>query len=139
MFNIYYKIWVDGLLKMKSLPKNKGMWKLYGMTFMSMAMALNIMLFMTILQNVLNIHFYNLNLDIFKGTKLDAILSFFILFLAPPLILNYLLIFHKKRYEELFKLYKTYDGKLYASYLVLSYFLPVVLLIGGKIIHKINK
>lgn len=138
MLKIYYTIWVDGLLKMKSLPKNNGMWKFYGMTFMSTAMALNILLVMTILEShILNYHFYDVKVDVFPGTKLDAFLSFFILFLAPPLLINYLLIFYNNRYERLFKKYKYFEGKFYTSYLLISYFLPVVLLIIGKIIVEI--
>ena len=82
MINIYYAIWADGLLKLKCLPKNKETWKFYGLIFTSMAMAFNIMLLMTILQShILHYHFYDIEIDVFPGKKIDAFVSFFILFL----------------------------------------------------------
>lgn len=136
MIRLYYTIWVDGLLKLKSIPKNRKMWKFYGYAFISMAMALNIALLMAILQrNILKKTFYQINVDIFPGTKLDAFVSFSILYLALPLIMNYLLIFRNNKYEELFKEFKHYNGKLCVSYLMISYFLPFILLIIGYIIN----
>jgi hypothetical protein len=46
--NIYFKVWVDALTKLKSRPQNAGLWKFYAMVFISMAMALN-MIFVLIL------------------------------------------------------------------------------------------
>jgi len=113
------------------------MWKFYGLVFMSMAMALNIALFMAILQrNILGKTFYHLNVDIFLGTKLDSFVSFFILYLAAPLLINYVLVFRNKRYEELFKRYKSYNGKLGITYLMVSYFLPFILLAIGFLIDR---
>ena len=137
MLELYYKIWVDCLLKLRSIPANRTMWKFYGLVFMSMAMALNIALFMAILQrNILGKTFYHLNVDIFLGTKLDSFVSFFILYLAAPLLINYVLVFRNKRYEELFKRYKSYNGKLGITYLMVSYFLPFILLAIGFLIDR---
>lgn len=135
MQNIYYLIWVDGLLKLKSIPKNRLMWKFYGYSFISMAMALNIALLMAILQrNIIEKTFYQLSVDIFPGTKADSFISFFILYLAFPLFINYVLIFRNNKYEKLFKKYKYYNGKLCVSYLMISYFLPFFLLLIGYLV-----
>lgn len=120
---LYYKIWVDTMAKIKSQPQNKGRWKTLSFVFISMAMALNFITFISILQrNILRKNFYNIYIDIFPGTKLDALLKFVILFLAPVIIVNYLLIFNNDRYIELMKKYKTYGGKLGITYLFISFF-----------------
>ena len=76
LHRFYYTIWVDGLLKLKSLPQNEGMWKFYAYVFISMAMALNIALITAILQrNILHISFYHVDIDIFPGTKIDSFLN----------------------------------------------------------------
>ena len=132
MLRIYYTIWVDGLIKLRSIPKNRTMWRFYAYAFISMAMALNIALIMAILQrNILHKTFYQINIDIFPGTKIDAFINFFILYMIMPLIVNYLLIFRGNRYEKLFKLYKYHNGKLCVSYLMVSYILPFLLLFIG--------
>jgi len=135
--NLYYKIWVDGLQKLKSIPANKKIWKLYAMTFISMAMAINSMLIIAILErNVFRTNIYHLEIRFFLGTKMDSFVSFFILFLAPCVLVNYLLIFRKKRYEMLFKKYTvTYDGKLCITYIMISYFSPFFLLIIAYLIQ----
>ena len=130
--NLYYKIWVDGIVKLRSRPQNAGLWKFFSMTFMSMAMALNIMVVMAILQrNILHRNFYELKIDIFSGTKLEVFVSFFILFLFPPLLINYLLIFRENRYKRLIKKYKNHNGKLFVRYFLSSLMLPFVLLFLG--------
>lgn len=138
MMNFYYKIWVDVISRMKAQSQNKDNWKLYSFIFMSMAMSLNLLLFMTVLQShVLKIPFYNFKLDFFPGEKLDASLKYIILFFLPVAILNYFLIFFKKKYKRLLKSYKTYNGKLAVTYLLLSYFMPFILLFIAYIINKI--
>ena len=137
--NIYYKIWVDGIQKLKSIPANKNKWIFYSLTFISMAMAINFMLIIAILErNVLKTNFYQLEITYFQETKINSFLSFFILFLAPCILINYTLIFRKNRYEMLMQKYTSiYNGKLCAAYLMISYFLPFVLLILGYFVNKI--
>lgn len=127
--NVYYKIWVDGIIKIRSIPSNKSLWKFYSMLFITMAMAMNLALVITILEkNVLKSSFYELPVDIFSESKLNSFVSFFILFFLPPLALNYLLIFRNNRYERLIEKYEAHNGKLCASYLMISYFLPFFLI-----------
>ena len=134
--NIYYKIWVDCIIKARAIPANKNNWKRFTMIFMAMAMALNFMLFMAILQrNFLGISFYHLKVDILPGTKLDAFISFFVLFLLPMLLINYFLIFRNNRYEILLEKYKSHNGKLFISYFLASLILPLLLIVIGKIMH----
>ena len=127
MLKLYYKIWVDTLVKLRSQQQNKGKWKILSFVFISMAMALNFILLISIFQrNILNYTFYSFDLDIFPGTKLDALLKFIILFLLPVVTVNYFLIFHNKKYEYLIQKYKSYNGKLGIIYLLTSYFFTVL-------------
>lgn len=130
MLNLYYKIWVDGITKLRSNPQNKGMWLFYAVVFTSMANAFNIVLITAILDRyILKRDFYDVKVTFFHESRLNGFASFFILYLLAPLIVNYFLIFRNKRYEKLILKYQTYNGKLYATYLVVSLFLPFVLLI----------
>lgn len=130
MMKIYYRIWVDTLVKIKSQPQNKGRWKILSFVFISMAMALNFISIISILQrDVLNNTFYNFELDIFPGSKIDAMLKFFLLFFLPVAIINYSLIFYKKKYVQLMSKYNSSNGLLGISYILLSYFLPLILLV----------
>lgn len=137
---LYYKIWVDGIVKLRSRPQNAGLWKFFAMIFMSMAMALNLIVIMAIIQrNILHKTFYELSIDIFPGTKLDAFVSFFILFLLPPLLLNYLLIFRGNRYENIIKRgYKYCNGKLFVGYFLTSIVLPFLLLFLGYLWNRLH-
>lgn len=130
--NLYYKIWVNCILKARSQPQNKSNWKLFTMIFMSMAMAINLAVFMAILQrNILGYSFYDFKISFLEGTRIGSTISFFILFLLPPLMVNYIFVFRKKRYEKLIKKHKYYNGKLFISYFLISLFLPFMLLLLG--------
>lgn len=134
--NIYYKIWVDCIVKARSIPANKNNWKRFTMIFMSMAMAINFAMIMAILQrNILGFSFYDFRVDIFPGTKLDAFISFFILFLLPMLLINYLLIFRNNRYEILLEKYKSHNGKLFFIYFFASLAIPLLVLIISQLFY----
>lgn len=133
---IYYKIWVDAIVRLKSLP-DRGMWKFFSMLYISMAMAINLCTIMAILgRHIVIFRIYDLEIDIFPGTKLDAFISFFILFLLPPLIINYLLIFRSKRYKILVEKYPSQNGRLFALYFLSSILLPFVLLLVAYIFRQ---
>ncbi len=129
MIGLYYRIWVDGMARAKSLPANKNNWKLGTMLLMSLAMMMNLALIMTILQKyVVGFYFYKLNLT-FLPRELDNAISFIVLFILPCVVINYLLIFYNKRYEFLLKRYSTsYNGKLFITYFAKSLILPVLLI-----------
>lgn len=131
MRNWYYQIWVDCIIQGKSSHKE---WKFTSMILMSLAMGVNLVVIDGIVQrHILGTNIYRLDIDVFPGKGLDAFLSFFILFMLPPIILNYILIFRKNRYEGFIKKHKTYKGKLFLSYVVLSLSLPLVIILIAKI------
>ncbi len=133
MITLYYKIWVDCIIRATSIPGNKQNWKLMTMIFMTTCMTLNLLLFMTVLQkHILHNYFYKINCD-FLPERIENIVSFAILFVCPPAILNYLLIFQNDRYKKLLKKYRYHNGKLFLTYFSISMFLPLALLIAGII------
>ena len=130
MLNLYYKIWVDGIIQLRSNPKNKGIWIFYAVVFTAMANAFNLVLFTTILDRyILKRDFYDVKITFFHKSWLNGFASFFILYLLAPLIVNYFLIFRNRRYEKLIPRYKTYNGKLYLTYVLGSLFLPFIALV----------
>ena len=134
ILKLYYKIWVDFIKKVQSIPANKNNWKGITVVFMSMAMAINLVTIMTILQrNIFKYTFYDVKVDIFPGSMLNSLTSFFILFLLPNLIINYFLIFRNERYKILLNKFKSYNGKLFFSYFAISLLAPLVFVIIWKI------
>jgi hypothetical protein len=130
MLKLYYKIWVDALTKLRSRPENAGMWKFYAVVFIAMAQGINLLLISVIAQRyIFKTDILDIKIHFFHNSMLDGFSSFFVLYLSLPLLVDYFLIFRNNRYEILIGQYKTYNGKLAASYMVISYFLPLVLLV----------
>ena len=136
--NIYYKIWVDCILRMRSQKQNKNTWAEKSMISMSLAMKFNFLLFMAILQrDILGYTFYEINIPSLSD-KENNLVTILVLFALPIVILNYLLIFRNKRCKKLVKKYKypDYNGKLAFTYIAISLLLPIVLVIVGIIVTQ---
>ncbi len=72
ILDLYYKIWVDCIGKFKSIPANKNDWKFKSMIFMSMTMALQFGVIITLLKMyVFHSNFYDIHINIFPGEKLN--------------------------------------------------------------------
>ena len=133
MLGLYYRIWVDFIKRARLQPGNKYNWQVGTILFMTMAMAFNFVLIMTILEkHVFRNYFYKIDLSFFP-VRVNNILSYLILFILPCFIINYLLIFRNKRYEKLLKKYPYYNGKLFVVYFTISMMLPILLLWFGII------
>lgn len=101
MLHLYYKIWVDCIVRMKLQPENKQNWLLKTMIFMTLSMSANFILIMTILEkSVFQHYFYKIDFP-FLSTRINNLLAYLFLFILPCVIVNYLLIFRNKRYEKL--------------------------------------
>lgn len=70
-------------------------------------MAIATMLISAIIQSIMGVHFYKLGFSNPIGRFTEG----FILFFLPFIILNYLLIFHKKKYQQLINQYPYNGGK----------------------------
>jgi hypothetical protein len=137
IMNLYYKIWVDTIIKLRSRPPNIGLWKFFAMTFISMSMALNLILLLFILSDLgITKGVFIISLCFFSGSRIDAFFSFFLSYLFPFLLLNYILIFYKDRYKTLIKTYPSYEGKLFLKYFLGSL---ITLLVYFSIAILINR
>ncbi len=133
---LYYRIWVDFIKRALQDPANRSNWKQAGMLFITLAMASNLILIMTILErHVLKRTIYTIDFS-FLPSRANSVLSYIVLFILPCWITNYLLIFRNKRYLKLLERYPDYNGKLAASYCVISFMLPIVLLSIGFIFFR---
>lgn len=114
--NLYYSVWVDCIVRIKSQPTNKESWKGLSLFAMTMTMSLNYAIIMTVFQKCIGDDLYNINIDVFPGKKLDSALTYFILYFAPMLLINYWFIFRNKRYDSLIQKYKYHNGKRFFVY-----------------------
>lgn len=138
MLGIYNRIWVDCIVRARKQPNNKHNWQTGTMIFMTLAMAFNFVLIMTILEKfVFRNYFYKIDLS-FLPVRFSNVITYLFLFILPCGIMNYLLIFKGKRYERLIKKYPYYNGKLFISYFIISMMLPIVLMWGAIIFSKIS-
>jgi len=126
---LYYRIWVDCITRLRSIEANKVNWQIKGIVMMSTAMTFNFVLLMIIFQkNILDYIFYEINIPVLSGFQ-NYILTILILYFLPCVIINYLLIFRNKRYEKLLKKYPYSNGKFIVAFILISLFLPIVLLL----------
>ena len=78
---------------MRSVESNKSNWKVKGIIFMSLAMTLNFVLIMVVLQReVLGFNFYEINLPSLTGF-VNFVFTILLLYIFPCVFINYLLIF----------------------------------------------
>lgn len=134
---LYYRIWVDCIVRLKSIDTNKTDWKLKSMAIMSIAMTFNLVLVLVVLQKNIFGFFYEINIGFLSGHE-NYILTMLILYLAPIVLLNYLSIFRQNRYERLIEKYPYKNGKLSLTYFLISMFLPIILLWSGIILAQLN-
>ena len=128
--NLYFKIWVDAIVKIKKNPLRKEDWKWMVQIYMAIVMALNLMFLLAILQrNIVHISFYDLEINMFSSEILNNLISGFILFFLPPLLINYLLVFKNDKYLVLIEKYKFENGKYFLTYFFSSIFVPLLILI----------
>jgi hypothetical protein len=105
---------------------------------MSIAMTLNFLLIMTILQKfILGSYFYHIDLN-FLPKRLSNVISFTVLFILPCVFINYFLIFYKHKYRKLLEKYPYRNGNLFLVYFLISMFLPLTLLILGIVTGAIG-
>ena len=134
--SLYYKIWSDCITRLRSLPKNQENWQLKSMIIMSTSMTFNLILLMVVLQREVFGHFfYEINISTLSGFE-NYVFTMLVLYLLPCVIINYLLIFHRKRYEKILVKYPYYNGKLSLVYMLISLLLPIVLIWIGIIYTK---
>jgi len=127
---------MDAIVKIKKNSLVREDWKWLVQVYMAIAMALNLMFLFAILQrNILQISFYDLNINIFSSEILNNLISGFILFFLPPLIINYLLSFKNNNYLLLIEKYKIENGNYFFLYFFTSLFGPLLILLIGFVLR----
>lgn len=125
---LFYRIWVDCIIRLQSRESNKNDWKIKGMISMTFAMTFNFVLLMIVMQReILGFFFYEINLPSLSGFA-NYIATIALLYVFPCLIANYFLVFRKKKYERLQKKYGYQNGKLFLRYFLISVLLPNILI-----------
>lgn len=129
MKKLYYKIVVDLIYLMQSNPEKRRMWKFYTMVGMSISLAINIFLLRILIEQLFKINLPEVDIEFSSEEKINSFSSFFIMYFMFPLLLNYFLILYNKRYEKLILKYNNSNGKLCKKYILISLFLPFLLII----------
>lgn len=126
--NPYYSVWVDCLIRLKAQPANQKDWPIKAMIVMTAAMTFNWLLIIKVIEfSIIGHPFYQIDFYFLPAT-INTLLEFSILFIAPSFIINYLLIFRRKRYKELMEKYPYKHGRLFLGYFLGSTTLPIVLM-----------
>lgn len=137
MLGVYYRIWVDCIQRAKKqASNNQESWQTITMLFMTLSMSANFILIMTVLEkSVFKTYFYKIDIPSLP-TRLNNVFGYLFLFILPCVLINYLLIFRKKRYQKLLLKYPYYNGKLFLAYFLISMLVPIILLWVGIIFFK---
>ena len=127
IMNLYYRILVDAIVKIRSIQLRKEDWKWLIQALMASVMGVKLMFFIAIFERyILEVEFYNIG---FNFPILDSFIKGLLLFFVPPFMVNYLLVFHNNKFERLLKKYQSYNGKLFLTYFLASIFIPLSVLI----------
>ena len=133
MANLYYKLWADAIWYETSKHKMFRNWQAYTMVGISISQGLNLAFIFICIGSFVPIQVF-MSMDIFPGSILiTAAAGIFTLF-VPFVILNYFLIFYKKKYLKLINQYSPKGGKLYIGYFIGSSALFILPLIIAKLL-----
>lgn len=129
MKKIYFKIWADAIVTCKSNPLLSYDWKIMALLTMSFPLMIQLMFFMAILQrSIIKYSFYQLNINIFNSKFLDTTLESFLLFLLPPLLINYFLMYHNNKYLMVIEKYTSVSKNYFQYYFLILTFTPLSIL-----------
>lgn len=132
MKNWYYVVWSDAIRSIrKNHPKDKN-WKAKIFSYTTFIHSANFWFFLVWLQQFGVITIPKFEIDFFGINFLDGFLSYTIRFALPFLVLNYVLVFSKNRYEKILEKYPEtkYRYFLIYSLTVLAVNLITVFVIG---------
>jgi hypothetical protein len=122
---LYYLIWVDCITNFMVKEKVERNLKIKCMIAMCLAMTANFFLPVIFLHRHGHLKFYDINFNI-PYPPLNNWANFFVLYMLPCIVINYLLIFHNNRYKKLLKNYPYNNGKLFLYYFTFSIFSPII-------------
>lgn len=90
MKNIYYLIWVDGIVNSNDYKKKDSGWKISLFIIITTCNALNLWAILLWLK-FFDIYSFIIKIDFFPGTILNSAAGFIVQFASPFILLNYFL------------------------------------------------
>lgn len=137
--DFYYTLWVDIILKIRSISKNKGDWPL-SLIFVSISMGFNISTILLIL-NTLGLRKSGiiLNINLFSKQNINTLFGIIVFHILMPMFVNYYLIFYKRKFKKIIKKYQYHNGKYALIYVMTSIWINVLILLLLGLINVILK
>jgi hypothetical protein len=119
MKRLYYSLWVDAIKNYRLRFPDRINWGIPVFTMITLCNSLNFftivlwLKFFYLFTSPIDLHIINVNLS-------SNTLTFIIFFSSPFILLNYFLIFYRKKYLKLLKNYTEYKGRFAAYYIIAS-------------------
>ncbi len=101
MKNWYYVIWADAIRNVRKHQPNGAGWKLKIFLYITWAHAINAWMIVVWLKHLDLLMIPTFHLSIFSAQIINGAINFFVEFALIFVILNYVLIFQKNRYEKI--------------------------------------
>lgn len=130
---LYYLIWVDCILRLRSQPENKENWRFWSMIFITVPMSSSFIFIVMAIEHIIG-HRFELDIP-FLPDEAKGPVSFIIIFILPWIVINYFLIFKDRKYKKLIRKYKYHNGKLFITFLAIAIFTPIIVLWIGLFIR----
>ena len=129
MKNTYYAWWADSIIRIRYYnPKMKD-WKKRVFALNTILNASNYWVILVWLKYLNIIDIPILNINIFPGDVIDKVVSSIINFGTPFIVLNYFLVFYKKRYEKIVEQYQDRKQNIAFPYAIISMALSAITVI----------
>jgi len=128
MKNIYYQLWVDGIVNSKDYRNKERGWKFNVFWLLTVMNGLNVaVLFLWLDFFQIDISKFQINLN--SNSLLSNFIEGFVNYVGPIAIVNYYAVFYKNRYLKLIERHSHYNGKFALYYSLIS----LLLLVGTVI------
>ena len=129
MRNLYYQLWVDGIVNSKDYKNNESGWKFSIYWLLTVLNGLNVAV-LFIWLDFFEIDTYRFHFNENYNSTLLNFVEGFLNYVAPIAVINYYLIFHKDRYKRLIIKYSHFKGRYALYYSIIS----LMILVGTVIL-----
>ena len=136
--NLYYAIWADAINYERIKNGGGDSWGVFTFSYMTVLLSLNLATLLGFIQFLVGYDLNEFTINISKYLSfisnqsimnmLWAIVNLFI----PSMVINYFLVFYKKKYEYILSNYKFRNGRILLIYFSLS----VITLLGVSLLNK---
>lgn len=110
--SLYYSIWADIIVRYRKQHPDNSDWQIRYilLVYISTANSWSIWILLSIIElfGLMKIHWLKFN--ILPTERLNSGVSYFIMFVLPCILINYFLIFRRKRYMKIIEIYATTKG-----------------------------